>query len=262
MTLVQRQTQWVGIVNVTPDSFSGTQDPMECLEALLRQGVDVADIGAESTRPGATPLSWKEEWQRLSSVLPQARKMLSVGIKMSVDTRHAETARRAIQAGTDWINDVSGFGDPSMVMAVKDSACTLVVMHSVSVPANPAAMLPSKADPVESVLQWGERRITTLIDSGIARERLIFDPGIGFGKTARQSMEIIERIAEFQSLKVKLMVGHSRKSFLTLLTDAPPGSRDEATIAVSRKLLGKVDYLRVHDVAGHIAAFENVRSAI
>lgn len=245
------RTQLVAIVNVTPDSFSdggvafAPEDAARAIEKFIADGADIIDIGAESTRPGATPLTAAQEWERLSPVLELLPRFADK-VQFSIDTRHAETAKKSLAKGADWINDVSGFCDLSMVAAVKDSECELVVMHSLSVPADKNKVLPASSDPVQEVLAFARKRLDALQGAGIARSRLIFDPGIGFGKTAEQSKELLQRIAEFKTLGVKLFVGHSRKSFLGV------GDRDEATLAISRHLIAQgIDYLRVHDVARH-----------
>lgn len=245
-------TQLVGILNLTPDSFSDGGEsfsPIDAVKTVCRHmeaGAEVLDIGAESTRPGATPIDSEEEWARLAPMLT----VLPLGgdVQFSVDTRHPETAERALDLGVDWINDVSGFSNPDMLAVVRDADCQLVVMHSLSVPADKNIVLPESVDPVQEVLHFARSRLKRLQNAGIDRDRIIFDPGIGFGKTVKQSRALIDRISEFHVLGVPLLVGHSRKSFLG------EGDRDAATLAVSRQLIAAgVDYLRVHDVASHRA---------
>lgn len=243
----------MAIVNVTPDSFSDggaclrPEDAARAIGRHMADGADVIDIGAESTRPGARPLTPEEEWTRLEPVLALLPRFAGAKVEFSIDTRHAATAEKALAAGVRWINDVSGFADPAMVAAVRDSDCRLVVMHSLSVPVDKQIVLPAACDPVAEVLAFARRRRDDLQQEGIDRSRIVFDPGIGFGKTAEQSREMLRRIDTFKALEVPLLIGHSRKSFLGSVTD-----RDEATLAVSRDLIrAGVDYLRVHDVAGH-----------
>jgi 2-amino-4-hydroxy-6-hydroxymethyldihydropteridine diphosphokinase/dihydropteroate synthase len=242
----------VGIVNVTPDSFSdGGQNfaPEKAINAvleLIEQGASVVDIGAESTRPNATPISADEEWERLAPVLERRAEFDAL---ISVDTRHSQTAKKAIAAGVDWINDVSGFGAPDMVEAVKNADCKIVVMHSLSIPADKNVVLPEGCDVVAEVFGWALIRIKALENSGIKRERIIFDVGIGFGKIAAQSHELIKNIAKFKELGVALFVGHSRKSFLGANSVA---EADQKTLEISRFLSAQgVDYLRVHNVQIH-----------
>ncbi len=249
----------VAIVNLTPDSFSDGgkfADAAAALDALSRyieDGATVIDIGAESTRPGATPVSAPEEWKRLEPVLSGLHRIK--GAAISVDTRHAETARRALDCGTDWINDVGGFSSPEMVAAVKNNHCRLVVMHSLSVPADTSITLPAGIDVAEALLGWARARIAALEAQGIARGRIVFDPGLGFGKTAEQSHAIVRDIKKFKALEVPILVGHSRKSFLGKNID-----RDAATLSMSLALAAQgVDYLRVHDVAAHARALYKER---
>jgi len=251
-------TRLVAILNITPDSFSDggvffkPDDALAAIARLITEGADVIDIGAESTRPGATPLSAEEEWARLEPVLSQIPRFAADTIAFSLDTRHADNARKALGYGVHWINDVSGFADASMVDAVKSSRCKLVVMHSLTVPADKSVVLPESADVVEELLRFARVRLQKLEKSGISRDRMIFDPGIGFGKTAKQSLDILRRIEEFNVLGVPLLVGHSRKSFLSEYHAGVSMSRDEATLEVSQLLMKQgVAYLRVHDVVAH-----------
>jgi len=262
----------VGIVNVTPDSFSdgGTsfrpEDAISAIIRLIDEGASVIDIGAESTRPGATPLSPEEEWQRLEPVLELLPR--TVGVEYSLDTRHIQTAKKArniqLAHGAFWLNDVSGFADPAMGQLARDSGSKIVLMHSLSVPADKNIVLPEGTDVVKELLAFANQRIQTLEALGVKREQIIFDPGLGFGKSATQSWEIIENIKKFQALGVPLFVGHSRKSFLSyphrIMSEAGnPQTRDEQTLVVSGYLAKQgVEYLRVHDVAAHqrVLAYE------
>ncbi|MDE3016981.1 MAG: dihydropteroate synthase [Pseudomonadota bacterium] len=241
----------VGILNVTPDSFSDggafftPKAAIGAIAEMAEQGVDVIDIGAESTRPGATPITPEEEWRRLQPVLSALPHFGAV--RFSVDTRHAETARRALKAGAHWINDVEGFSDPAMLAAVGDSDCRMVVMHSLGVPADKNVVLPESADVTAELLEWAHTRMGYIENAGVARDRIIFDPGIGFGKTAAQSLAILRSIEKLKTLNVPIMVGHSRKSFL-----ASFGGRDSATLVVSQYLAAQgTNFLRVHEVAAH-----------
>jgi dihydropteroate synthase len=247
-------TKLAGIVNVTPDSFSDggqytdTHSALAHIEQLIEDGADIIDIGAESTRPGATALSAEQEWERLS---PLFEGLNVSGAIFSLDTRHAENARRALDIGFHWINDVSGFKDNAMIETVKLYGCQLVMMHSLTVPADKNVTLPEDADVIDALLKWSQANVARLERAGIRRHRIIMDPGLGFGKTARQSGQIIERFIELKACKLPILIGHSRKSFLGA------GDRDAGTLAVSRQLIAKgVDYLRVHDVAAHVELLE------
>jgi len=241
-------TRLMGIVNFTPDSFSdggkynAVESALNHIDQLIQDGAHIIDIGAESTRPGAAALSAEEEWERLAPLFAALDISQSI---FSLDTRHPENAKRALDKGFHWINDVSGFQDDAMIEAVKTSNCKLVVMHSLSVPADKNKVLPEDCDVIETLTQWIEKSSGELLASGIGKDRIIFDPGLGFGKTATQSWEIIERINELKNAGFPLLIGHSRKSFLG-------AERDMNTLAVSKQLMvAGVEYLRVHDVRAH-----------
>lgn len=245
-------TDLVAIINITPDSFSDgrtdatTEDYRQLMQQAVADGAAILDIGAESTRPGATPLTHEAEWQRLKPVLQHLPK----NIPISLDTRHPETFRKALPYGIAWMNDVSGLQNPAMVAFAKDSGCKVVLMHSLTVPADSTITIPPEKDPVAEVLHWAKQRIAEL---EIPKEKIIFDPGLGFGKTAAQSQALIDNIAAFKTLDVKLMVGHSRKSFLGGKLEA----RDAATARITAALAAaKIDYVRVHNIKMNKAALE------
>ena len=249
----------VAIVNVTPDSFSdggssfSPADAIAHIERAIAGGADVIDIGAESTRPGAAPLTTDEEWSRLEPVLSNLPK--SRHIEFSVDTRHAKTATNALIKGVNWINDVSGFCDDAMIDAVSGSNCKLVLMHSLSVPADKNIVLPDDVDVIDEIIRFAHARISHMEERGIDTSRIIFDPGIGFGKTTEQSQIIIDGITHFLQLGVPLLVGHSRKSFL----GGGLQERDAATLKLSKTLaMQGVSYLRVHDVRAHFQMLEHL----
>lgn len=240
-------TALVGILNITPDSFSDGGQYLDARRALaaagrmLEDGAQMIDIGAESTRPGAIPIGHEEEWRRLSPLLPLLR-----GIPWSMDTRHPQTARKALEMGASWINDVSGFRSPAMLEAVAGAGCRLVVMHSLSVPADRQAVLAEEVDAVAEIMRWAYTHMGYMQEKGIDKKRIIFDPGIGFGKSAAHSWQVIRNASAFRALGVPLLIGHSRKSFLG------EGDRDKLTLEVSRDLAAQgVEYLRVHHVRAH-----------
>ena len=242
----------VGIINITPDSFSdggvnySPQKAIDAIKELIGQGAKIVDIGAESTRPNAIEITPAEEWARLEPVLKKRAEFNAI---ISVDTRYAETAKKSLEYGVNWINDVSGFSSPRMIEVIRNSDCKLVVMHSLSVPADKLVVMPENADVVTEIFAWAENRIKNLEDAGIHKDRIIFDVGIGFGKTPRQSQILIKNIRKFKELGVALFVGHSRKSFLGAknIEDA-----DQKTLEISKFLRDSgVDYLRVHNVKLH-----------
>lgn len=256
----------IGILNCTPDSFSDggsyktPEDVLQKAFYLVENGADILDIGAEATGPRVLPLSSQEEWTRLEPVLhlllSEKNKML-VTPKISIDTRHSDVAEKALALGVDWINDVSGLQDQSMIDVVKQATCDCVFMHHLGIPVNKKNTVPLNKDVVDVVLGWGEERIRALQSQGIARERLIFDPGIGFGKTAEQSLKLIQEANRFHALGVRVLIGHSRKSYLSFVTDKRGIEKDFETAVTSLYLAKqKVNYLRVHDTESHGRAFK------
>ncbi len=249
--------QLVGILNVTPDSFSDSGQYMQVDKALAQAkslmlaGAEIIDIGAESTAPKAQPLSADKEWERLYPVIEalQSSNDFLLPPKISIDTRHAETASLALEKKVDWINDVTGFENPRMRELVAAAKVDCVMMHHLSIPASREHILPADQDPVKLVYDWGVKRIEELMKAGVAQEKIIFDPGIGFGKTPNQSMALIKHAQVFKQLGTRVLYGHSRKSFLSLFTDYPPQERDPETVALTLYLAKQsVDYLRVHNV--------------
>ncbi|MEZ4586694.1 MAG: dihydropteroate synthase [Gemmatimonadales bacterium] len=253
-------TDLVGVLNLTPDSFSdggkwhGAGAVAHAVE-LVRSGASAIDLGAESTRPGASTVSADEEWARLGPVLAALRQRWprGEGVVLSVDTRHPTTAERVLAAGADWLNDVTGFADDRMVAVAAGSGCDLVAMHSLEVPPGRLTLDPGR-DPIGQLLDWGEATLRRLEAAGIARRRIVFDPGIGFGKTPEQTRVLLERAHELRTLGVRVLIGHSRKSVLAKWLPergAVAADRDPETHAVSQQLASRsVDYLRVHDVGG------------
>lgn len=241
-------TQLVAIINITPDSFSdgGAGDYTARIAQAIADGASVLDLGAESTRPGATLITPEEEWQRLQPVLAaHTTSHWPLATTLSIDTRHPETFRKALGLGAKWFNDVSGFQNPESVKLAAECGCDIVLMHSLSVPADPKHTLPEGCDVISEILKWGERRIGELTSAGIAREKIIFDPGLGFGKTAAQSWQIVEQVEKLKDLGLRLLIGHSRKSFL----GGPMEERDAKTAELTRHFARQgIDYLRVHNV--------------
>lgn len=260
----------MGILNVTPDSFSDggrflePDKAMAHARKLVVEGADIIDVGAESTRPNGAPVDPSTERARLEPVLrgllelreelrtPETR----LPFRISLDSRSPSTLRWARARSVDILNDVTGFRDPEMLDIACETGLPLIFMHSLSVPVVKGESLPEGCDPVDVVINWARERLEVFERKGLAPSRLIFDPGIGFGKTVRQNWQILENIERFHDLGVSLLVGHSRKSFLEAVTDRPSAERDAPTLEVSRELAGKgIEMLRVHDVKGHDSLF-------
>jgi 2-amino-4-hydroxy-6-hydroxymethyldihydropteridine diphosphokinase/dihydropteroate synthase len=259
-------SELMGILNITPDSFSDggkLLDPASVIasaHSLINDGATLLDIGAEATNPRAQAISAEQEWQRLEVILPALlaeRKNFLLPPKISIDTRHVSTAERALALGVDWINDVSGLTNPAMQEMIAASQCDVIMMHQLGIPANAAMVLPLHLDPVKLVYEWAEQQFVAMAKLAIAPERIIFDVGLGFGKNPAQTLELVQRFAEFKPLNVRLLVGHSRKLFQTLFTDKPPAQRDIETLPISLYLNQlHTDYLRVHNVADHARMFK------
>lgn len=254
----------VGIVNVTPDSFSGdgmdADKAIALAEQLVKDGADIIDIGAESTRPGATALTAEEEWARLAPVLSRIMEApWRRHVRLSVDTRHALTASRALDLGVEIINDVSGLHNHAMAQLLAGHNGDVVVMHALSIPADAAQTLPIECDVVAELLAWKTKITQQAVGHGIAAERLIYDVGIGFGKTPKQSLELMLAAAQFQQNGGRWLFGHSRKSYLTLFTSADAPLRDDLTLAFSAQLAhAGADFIRVHAVARHAQLFDQL----
>jgi 2-amino-4-hydroxy-6-hydroxymethyldihydropteridine diphosphokinase / dihydropteroate synthase len=256
---------WMGIVNATPDSFSdagelASWDAIERrVDAMLAAGAQILDIGAESTRPGATPLTSAQEWSRLEPVVDGlVQKLTAMPLRplVSVDTYHPDVARRAIDAGADIVNDVGGLTAPDMIELAASANADWVAMHSLTVPADRGVTLPTDRDPIEQVLAWLDERLEAWSKAGVALEHVIFDPGIGFGKNPLQSLELLRGMKRFHSTGLRCLVGHSRKSFMRGFTDGNAADRDLFTIGASLNLCAQgVDIIRVHDVPAHVTAY-------
>lgn len=264
---VAERTLIMGIVNVTPDSFSDagrTFDPVSAVdhvERLIREGADLIDIGAESTRPGAQPVPAGEQIRRLKPVLQALRGSTAA---ISVDTASGPVGEWALEAGACAINDTSALADPSMGRAVVEAGAGVVLMH---MRGRPATMQqdPRYQDVTREVGEWLGARLEAAVRTGVARECIVVDPGIGFGKTARHNFELIARLEELRPLGRPVLVGASRKSFLAGPEGPPPAERLEASLAVGAVavFLG-ARILRVHDVAATrraIGVAERLRSA-
>jgi 2-amino-4-hydroxy-6-hydroxymethyldihydropteridine diphosphokinase/dihydropteroate synthase len=248
----QKLPRWMYILNLTPDSFAtatGERDFIAEATSALEHGAHILDIGAESTRLNAKPLNCDEEWLRLKDYLPQLISLAqSYEAKVSVDTYHPETMRRAIDLGVDYINDVSGLKSNEAREIFTHSSVGWIAMHNLGLPANPNQIL-SKTEPAyKQVMEWAR----SLELSETDRRRLIIDPGIGFGKDAVQSRDIISNISKLQKLGFPVLIGHSRKSFLSGITNEEFKDRDLETIGVSLRLIADgVDILRIHNMEAH-----------
>jgi dihydropteroate synthase len=255
----------MGILNVTPDSFSGDGQhehaPVQAAARLAAAGAQIIDIGAESTRPNATPLTAEAEWARLAPVLTAVlRQPWRSHVQLSIDTRHAATAERSLALGVDVINDVTALASPRLLQVLGSQHCDVAVMHALSLPVDPQLTLPDDCDVVQEMLRWKTLMAARAEAHGIAAERLVFDPGIGFGKSAEQSLALMMRAPELIASGGRWLFGHSRKSFMKLFTSAEAQARDDMTLAFSAQLAhAGVHWLRVHEVARHVALFDKLQ---
>ena len=255
-----RRPQVMGIVNLTPDSFSdggqhdGTAAGLAHCERLLEEGVDILDIGGESSRPGAPRLSVDEEWRRVEGVL---RGALSLGLPVSIDTCKAEVMRRAADLGVDILNDIQALRDPGAeALMAAHSQLGACLMHMRGDPGSMQS-LTEYDDVVQEVGAFLGERAAALRARGVAADRLVLDPGYGFAKTVEQNFELLRRQGELEALGYPLLAGLSRKSAIGAVTGRPvdqrlPGSLAAALLALSHG----ARILRVHDVAATVDALQ------
>lgn len=245
----------MGILNVTPDSFSdggyfsSLRDALNQAERLISEGADILDVGGESTRPFAEPVSIDEELQRVIPVIKGIREQHTIPI--SIDTSKAVVAREALRAGADIINDISALQkDPQMISLVQQTTVPVIIMHMQGTPAD-MQIRPDYKDVTVEILTFFKERIAWIKEKGVDPNRLIIDPGIGFGKSLQHNLSLLKNIAKFTSLGTQVLLGHSRKRFLGDITGiASEGERDLASAVVSAICCQKdISIVRVHNVA-------------
>lgn len=257
------KTQLMGILNITPDSFYENSRTLSVDQAIARayqiaaEGADILDIGAESSRPGAQPVSEQEELARILPVLEALQGNLSIPI--SIDTRKPKVAKEAIAKGVSLLNDITGFTQPEMIRIALDHSVDICVMHMQGTPQTmqhnpryPEGILPH-------LVRWFEEKTLFLCREGIAKERIILDPGIGFGKTVADNLEIIHNLPVLKQLGFRLILGVSRKSFLSKILNQHTSELLPATLATNTLAVeARVDIIRVHDVKEHRAVIDFV----
>ncbi len=243
----------MGIINCTPDSFFvnsrkySLNEAIETVRMMISEGADIIDIGGESTRPGSGYVDEEEEIKR---VIPVVRKIVSeFSIPVSVDTRKSRVAAAAIDSGAAIINDVSALkDDPALAAVVRDAKCTIILMHKRGTPQDMQDN-PYYTDAAAEILEELEKRINFALESGIEKDNIVIDPGIGFGKRTEDNIEIIKNIAFFRKTGFPVLVGHSRKSFIGSITGKNQEERLAGSLAAGLiALLNGADILRVHDV--------------
>jgi len=257
----------MGILNVTPDSFSdgGRFDTVDkAVEHTLlmeADGADIIDIGGESSRPGSEPVSEKDELARVIPIIRAMKKHVKTPI--SIDTYKAEIARAALDEGAEIVNDISALRfDPAMAGVIAEKKAPLILMHMLGVPRD-MQKNPEYKDCVAEIIEFFKERVAFCIDTGIDKSKIIIDPGIGFGKRLSDNIEILVKIGKFRELNLPVLVGVSRKSFIGMLhpsgnlPDQRMGGSIAATVAA---ILNGADIVRVHDVAETVEALKVIQA--
>ncbi len=263
----ERRPVIIGILNVTPDSFSdggawlNRDAAIEHALEMAKQGADIIDVGGESSRPGARPVDAQEENLR---VIPIIKELSShIDLPISIDTTKASVAKAALYAGAAIINDITALtGDPGMMPLAQESGCGVILMH---MKGTPQTMQQDTlySNIIQEIYAFLDERIEASLTGGIFPASIIVDPGIGFGKDMAGNLSILRHIAEFKSLGIPLLLGHSRKTFIGKILDAVPGEREEGTDAITVwATIHEVDLIRVHNVAHAMKLRAVIRSVM
>ncbi|MFZ9642660.1 MAG: dihydropteroate synthase [Candidatus Methylopumilus sp.] len=255
----------MGIVNVTPDSFSDggkfntTDKAIAHAMQLVEQGADILDIGGESTRPGATPVALDEELKR---VIPVIQALTQLGVPLSIDTYKPEVMRAAIEAGVDMVNDICALREPNALEIVAASKVGVCLMHMQGRPQT-MQLDPQYQDVVAEVHDFLAARLQAAIQAGISRERIVLDPGFGFGKRTAHNLTLLNHLSSLQSLDLPLLIGLSRKSVLGQVVGSAVDERMHAGIAASVVSVMKgANIVRVHDVKATVDALKIVAAVM
>jgi dihydropteroate synthase len=250
------RTAVMGVLNVTPDSFSDGGrhlSPREAVAAAARmaeEGADIVDVGGESTRPGADPVPEEEEGRRVLPVVAAIKREL--GVRVSVDTMKAAVARRAIEAGADMINDVSAFSDPGMIPVVREGRVPVVVMHMRGSPRT-MQLDTDYVDLLSSVVGFLRKTVERAVAAGISDDKILVDPGLGFGKSAAGNLRILRDLPTLRSVGRPILIGASRKSFIGAVLDLPVSERLEGSLAAAALAAWQgAHVIRAHDVAATV----------
>lgn len=242
-------TKIMGILNATPDSYFATsrrqniEAALDYAKKLEAQGADLLDIGGESTRPGHTPVPAEEELNRVIPLIKSLKQHLQ--IPLSIDTSKPEVALAALEAGANLLNDVSGFSSPKMREIAASYNVDVCAMHALPIPEYPNGVIPA-------LLRWFELTVEQLIKSGVSENKIILDPGIGFGKTVDDNLEILYHLPQLKNFGFPLLLGISRKSFMGKILNLPTAELLPATLAINTLAIeAGIDYIRVHDVKEH-----------
>ena len=260
------RTLIMGVLNVTPDSFSDGgryAEPGSAVnhaQSMIQDGADIIDVGGESSRPGAEPLSAETEWARVSTVF---KALATTEACISIDTYHAETARHALELGARIVNDITALrGDPQMAEVVASAGCDCVLMHMQGTPQT-MQQNPRYEDVIDEISAFFEERLSFAVRAGIAEQALWLDPGFGFGKTPHHNLEILRRLGEFKKFGRPLLVGTSNKGTIGAVLGAPLNDRREGTAAtVALAIANGADCVRVHDVRAMTRAARMTDAAV
>ena len=255
--------KFVGVVNITSDSFSDGGEfniPEKAVSHILRlanDGASVIEIGAQSTRPGAIINSPQEEYQKLKQVLDNIKPLLANNnIVLSIDSFWPTVIHEVLNHyPIAWINDVKGDLDDKTLRLIAERNCKLCIMHSLTVPASNQHILPLEQSPMKIIIAWANQQIERLLLLGFKPENIIIDPGIGFGKSIYQNLDILKNLGQLKNLGTPVLLGHSRKSYISAFSTQAAYNRDIETIAVSSLVNNDADFLRVHNVADHMRFF-------
>ncbi len=247
-----RRTLIMGILNRTPDSFYdggrwiGLDEAVAHGLRMAEDGADIIDVGGESSRPGAEPVSETEEQDR---VLPVIEELAARGLAVSIDTWRASTAKKALQAGAVMVNDITGLrGDPGMAEVIAEAECPCVIMHMLGTPKT-MQQNPCYRDVIDDILEFFEERISFAVRAGISESNIWLDPGFGFGKTPDHNLELVRRLDAFLRFGRPVLLGASNKSTIGIVLGADVSDRTEGNMAVVAYAIAKgVHCVRVHDV--------------
>ncbi|UCD91841.1 MAG: dihydropteroate synthase [Methanobacteriota archaeon] len=252
------RTLVMGVLNVTPDSFSDGGkflEPDTAInhgEEMAKQGADIIDIGGESTRPYSDPVSQEEELKRVRPVVEELLQRIDVPI--SIDTMHPEVAKEIVEMGAQMVNDVSGLRDEQMMSTVAELDVPVVIMHMLGEPKTMQEK-PEYKDVMGDICRYLRNQVDAAVKGGISREKIIVDPGIGFGKTVEHNLEIVRRLGEMRSLGFPILIGASRKSFIGKILDADETERMEGSLAAMvSSIQNGANIVRVHDVKESVRA--------
>ena len=247
------ETRVMGVLNLTPDSFSdggailSTSEAVAAAARMAEAGADLVDIGGESTRPGATAVPEDEEVRRIAPAIEAIKRELS--LRVSVDTTKAKVARRAIEAGADLVNDVSAFADAAMIQVVRDTRVPVIVMHMRGTPRT-MQQDTHYVDLLSSVVGFLRKRVERAVAAGVADDKILIDPGLGFGKSPAGNLQILRELKSLRSVGRPIVIGASRKSFIGTALDLPVDDRLEGSLAVAALAAWQgAHVIRAHDVA-------------